>query len=301
MASFLQYALSPFPRRRSRKAERSSTSSQDTVTSTPPPSSPAPKTRSVGIQTPVLQRRMLMGDAPSTPGSLRRLKEKTRGAWQASPLLGRRASQDTLREGSITPVLPRKASSPPPDPLHSPPTSRRHASPPATSSLASLSSHEPPPTPPSSCNSSYHFDPPGTPSSTRRCPSTTTLDSEGAHVVHLGAAGMGVSGVRAWEREVMLREVGGGRRQVMRESVRMSQCVVWECLPFPGKRKNQHKGWMSRPTTHTHTPAHTPHSHPALIFPHHFLGVHLILDYGRTCNKQSKTFNEVILSTSKSN
>ncbi|KAK8743613.1 hypothetical protein OTU49_001161, partial [Cherax quadricarinatus] len=126
MASFLQYALSPFPRRRSRsKVERSLTSSPDTLPGTPPPSSPVPKTRSVGIQTPVLQRRAVgvsVGEPPSTPSSLRRLKEKTRAAWQASPLLSRRSSQDTLREGSLTPVLPRKAASPPPDPLHSPPS-----------------------------------------------------------------------------------------------------------------------------------------------------------------------------------
>ncbi|XP_071550800.1 uncharacterized protein [Panulirus ornatus] len=89
MASFLQYALSPFPRRRSRQGDRSSTSSRNRASSTPPSPaptpSPTPRTRSVGIQTPVLQRRGLgfgFAEAPPTPGTLRRLKEKTREAWQ---------------------------------------------------------------------------------------------------------------------------------------------------------------------------------------------------------------------------
>ncbi|XP_045132359.1 glutamate receptor-interacting protein 2-like isoform X3 [Portunus trituberculatus] len=252
MASFLQFALSPFPRRRSRRG--SSASSQDTASSTPPTPTPTrvspPKTRSVGIQTPVLERRAGHGlrDAPSTPGSLRRLK----GAWGASPLLSRRSSRDTLREDSLTPT---PASSPPPLPEMrlSTASSRRLTSPPATSSCASLSSHEPPPTPPSSCNSSFHFDGPSTSTPTptrRRRPSDSSLDSEGAHVVHVGAAGLEMGGMhgRGWqreEREVVLRGVGGsGRRAVVRESVRMSQCVVWECLSLPilGRRKTQRKG-----------------------------------------------------------
>ena len=73
------------------------------------------------------------------------------------------------------------------------------------------------------------------------------MDSEGAHVIHVGAAGLDMGGMRAWqreEREVVLRGVGGGgRRAVVRESVRMSQCVVWECLPIPslGRRRAQRK------------------------------------------------------------
>lgn len=132
MASFLQFALSPFPRRRSRKSERSCTPGRDTSSSSAPSTpTPTPKTRSVGIQTPVMQRRGLsgLGDPPSTPSSLRRLKEKTLGAWQASPLLGRRAardtSRDTSRESSLTPRPSRKATSPPPDLCHSPVLARR--------------------------------------------------------------------------------------------------------------------------------------------------------------------------------
>lgn len=113
-----------------------------------------------------------------------------------------------------------------------------------TSSRSSLSSHEPPPTPPSSCHSSsLHFDGPPTPSfPRRRHPSDSSLDSEGAHVVHVGAAGMGVGGHRGWERDVVLRELSGGRREMVRESVRMSQCVVWECLPFPTRKRNHYQG-----------------------------------------------------------
>ncbi|XP_066964423.1 uncharacterized protein [Macrobrachium rosenbergii] len=238
MASFLQYALSPFPRRKNRKGDRNSTISQDTITSTststtptptptPAPPSPAPKTRSVGIQTPTLPRRALE-DSPGTPSARRRFKEK----WQNSPLMSRRASQDTLREGSVTPVAQRKAISPPGD-FHSPTTSRRHVSPPPlpSSSCASLSSHEPPPTPSSSYT--FTYDAPPTPTSTRRCPSQVSVDSTQAHVVHVGAAGLELGGLRGWDREVILRE-GGRRAAVMRESVRMSQCVVWQCLPLPG-------------------------------------------------------------------
>ncbi|KAK3861255.1 hypothetical protein Pcinc_032766 [Petrolisthes cinctipes] len=60
-----QFALSPFPRRRSRK---SCTPGRDTTSSSAPSTpTPTPKTRSVGIQTPVLQRRGLsgLGDPPS--------------------------------------------------------------------------------------------------------------------------------------------------------------------------------------------------------------------------------------------
>nr|XP_045595097.1 glutamate receptor-interacting protein 2-like isoform X2 [Procambarus clarkii] len=238
MASFLQLALSPFPRRR--KTERSSTSSQDTLTGTPPPS-PAPKTRSVGIQTPVLQRRAVgvgVGEAPSTPSSLRRFKEKTRSAWHSSPLLSRRHSQDTVREGSVTPVLLRRKVASPVSTDPSLPSPGRCGSPTGTLSCTSVSSHDPPPTPPSS-TSSYHYDPPPTPA--HHCPSSSSLDSEGAHVVHVGAAGLAVGGMRAWEREVVLREGAGGRREGLRESVRMSQCVVWHCLPFTSKRKEQEK------------------------------------------------------------
>ncbi|XP_042879645.1 serine/arginine repetitive matrix protein 1-like [Penaeus japonicus] len=245
MASFLQYALSPFPRRRSRKSERdrASVASQDTgsTSSTPTPPSPAPKTRSVGIQTPVLQRRAFgPEDLPGTPTAFRRLKEKTRG-WQASPLLSRRASQATLREGSATPSASRKVISPPTEVLHSPTPSRRNISPPTASSCASLSSHEPPPTP-SSCTS-YPCESPPTPSSTRRTPSHYSVDSSNAHVVHVGAAGLGLGALRGWEREVVLREACG-RKTVVRESVRMSQCVVWECLPIPGplRKRSHNKG-----------------------------------------------------------
>ncbi|XP_047474021.1 glutamate receptor-interacting protein 2-like isoform X4 [Penaeus chinensis] len=252
MASFLQYALSPFPRRRSRKSERdrASTASQDTgsTSSTPTPPSPAPKTRSVGIQTPVLQRRAFgPEDIPGTPTAFRRLKDKTRG-WQASPLLSRRASQATLREGSATPTASRKLISPPSEALHSPTPSRRNISPPATSSCASLSSHEPPPTP-SSCTS-YNCESPPTPSSTRRTPSHYSVDSTNAHVVHVGAAGLGLGGLRGWEREVVLREACG-RKTVVRESVRMSQCVVWECLPIPGplRKRSHHKDENGGPDT----------------------------------------------------
>ncbi|KAK4292649.1 hypothetical protein Pmani_034604 [Petrolisthes manimaculis] len=255
------FALSPFPRRRSRK---SCTPGRDSTSSSAPSTpTPTPKTRSVGIQTPVLQRRGLMsglGDPPSTPSSLRRLKEKTLGAWQASPLVSRRAvrdtSRDTSRESSITPRPIRKAISPPPPPppppdlSHSPPLTRRLESLTVTSSRSSLSSHEPPPTPPSSCHSSsLHFDGPPTPSfPRRRHPSDSSLDSEGAHVVHVGAAGMGVGGQRSLGRDVVLREGNGGRREMIRESegrremiresVRMSQCVVWECLPFTTRKRN---------------------------------------------------------------
>ncbi|CAL4160993.1 unnamed protein product, partial [Meganyctiphanes norvegica] len=166
-----------------------------------------------------------------------------------TPLMGRKANGDVVSSATSTPsqspAIPRRALPPPP----------------ASESCSSLTSgvNDTPVTPTSSC-ASFRYDapaPPGTPDSRRRSydsQATLTNESPSTHVVHLGDAGMmlgsglhnadegprthvvhlGAAGLELgsgmWQREVVLRQ--GDRRTLVRESVRMSQCVVWECLPL---------------------------------------------------------------------
>ena len=251
MSAFLQYALSPFPRRRSRSTISKLEKQEASIYSDPiPPASPGlpPKpTRSIGVQTPVLERRTILpGGATPVLGrrSISYTKDDSTKSTESlfsfsSPSLTRKnlkKHQDSFLKGlNLTPALRRKrtpvstttgtcsngnCSSFVENDLNlTPVLSRRRAT--LTSAASSVAS---------SC-STLVTDPHTIP------PTPTPSETPTVHIVQVGEAGMGISR-RDWE-QLLSREDGKHRNLNNRDSVYVAQCAMWQCLPVPVRKKHQ--------------------------------------------------------------